>query len=1682
MKKAASIELGKFIILGIILIGALFIFISLLPSDKSEALIIGNGVSTFDQEKVEQSTVQQINKETSIEEIDYPNIEEETFKSSANSVPVVTGSSSSSGSSKKSSGSSSTSTASGSIIENEFGKIEFSKTFNFDLKDFVTIEQNFIDVDSEAMPQLNIPAVLTLKNVDYDYSPIIIRDGKICYECEVLSYSDNELVFSVPHFSSYSSLECTGLDQDLYLNSGKWTCNLNIGTNNAKIIINSSDVELDCDDSTIDGGNAGTGIFVKEPDELTLWENENNDVDFEKILQNITKFIESITFLDNITIINCNLANFEFGTNISALTNSRIINNSFSNATAFFALKDSIIEGNEFMNSEIGLAVLGLNNSIINNNAHDNKNGIGVGGIGNQIIGNIVSENLESGIAILFSNETEINNNIMINNKIGLSLTESSYNIVKNNLIKENEEGIALGGLFSQGPSKENIIKNNTIIYNKNSGIKVSDGTLINLFKLLTGKKRVSFMVTGNFIVSNKLDNPSKNILVEGDGFVGNDISDNQLLDGISDLSCDNYGTNLRCGVVGEINTNLDDVSVESINGLVEFKQGMKTIASFDFNFTGNVLNLSNIKIEKQNAQATKGYIFVKGIAQADGTTKTLYLDNINTNMNWLCIKDAEITDVSEITPNCNGAYETIVQCNGILNRVGYRCTNTGSQYKIEGLKHSGAIQYEPDFRYFIIGLKGDAADNLDLGNVAYPWDNPTYMGAHSGPGTNCSGAGCWSRYIQTGIINFNLTDTGYNKIGTMQLDGSFFATTAKDQITYTGMSMLWGTANMDLDFNGTIYNGTFKIVSEEWQEWDGVLAMINETGEYINITQFVINMSKALSDHEIVIRKNPQVTIHNLTDNVRYSVNVNELGTIEYMGDYETMKYNMTGNLSNIKNRTTFIGKINVTTSPNNFTIIDGWGKAWYDTNDSKYHSVFYGSPFEGYIPAPAECFIDEDCNDSNIATLDRCIDKYETKVCSNQIPNIYGTVVDALSGAPLEGKKISIYSAQDRNLSFEKCLNYDENGNEIGDCELQPKANPDAITDSNGQYYIVAPPGKYHIVVSGSREDTLNRYVGNEVDHIYLPENGTIKVVVEPERIEAGFHSSAYVNNNGKVTKVFQDSHVTQTPVRVNVSKTNNLEFFINVNAYDPYTFKYNLSTIDDNNHVTCYDRKYNLTGTDSSNQVIIDQLDGDTWRLWFEDLPPGHHWIVDNMPKEPDYDDVVFLLDYTPIASNITNETENNTYDCDDDGIPNYLDNDDEECDYGDIHTEIVNETSGELYSAGQIFALGRYRNKNSYLPNETVKFMIFGTNNMSTDETVTYTIEEHTHNPYKGVAGNVVYQGEISLDEESLLIENDGEVWKKNFSFNIPANASSKIDFNKDGDYDDIYDLDSAGPYSEAELDYDLNHDGDMEDNYSVGTEFFESDGRYDIHIWYNGSKWHKIGDFYVIPDIPPVLVVQGQDIYTNETAQIRYSAYDPVALIGVFYTGTPPDTNVTVDLQLNETNGIETYNSDDEYYYINFTESGHYNVTFTATNSRGKSVTEKVPVNVWITEDEADMIGMPIYFQYDDMNEIMGYDFYYFVTSTNPFTDAEFDRFDIEGYYNIGDEYITKWDLNNGPNYLNQSEINALNYEIENFCPGNAEYVKPILPSTAEEYTETLSTFLMRLKCDCSHITGGPACT
>ena len=136
--------------------------------------------------------------------------------------------------------------------------------------------------------------------------------------------------------------------------------------------------------------------------------------------------------------------------------------------------------------------------------------------------------------------------------------------------------------------------------------------------------------------------------------------------------------------VSGISNLSIHSTSTINASGMQEITLYNKNtpLTGFNHNFSEGNLNLTEIKINK-----TPDYI----ILNMRQNTKTIYLEN--NNFNNLCLKDADIENIGEMSAECAEADETdLTECLG--NRAGvtiksYSCIDNNGTIEVKNVSHS---------------------------------------------------------------------------------------------------------------------------------------------------------------------------------------------------------------------------------------------------------------------------------------------------------------------------------------------------------------------------------------------------------------------------------------------------------------------------------------------------------------------------------------------------------------------------------------------------------------------------------------------------------------------------------------------------------------------------------------------------------------------------------------------------------------------------------------------------------------------------------------------------------------------------------------------------------------------------------------------------------------------------------
>ncbi len=254
--------------------------------------------------------------------------------------------------------------------------------------------------------------------------------------------------------------------------------------------------------------NLTTNTIYTNSEGILLLLSSNNTVSNNLIYDNMNIGINISQASYNIIIEN-NISNNSIGIYAETADNNQIENNIIQKISSDgISLKDSnnnILESNNIFDSDRGIHLynstyniikdnnlydnqycvvlrsLSSYNAISNNTIYNNTEGIALdfGSSHNVLESNDIYNNTNIGMSIGINteNNSALLNNIYSNN-YGLRIRNSNNSRIIKNKISENTYGISING-SSSDLSKDNIIENNTIIYNE-YGISINDNFSVN--------------------------------------------------------------------------------------------------------------------------------------------------------------------------------------------------------------------------------------------------------------------------------------------------------------------------------------------------------------------------------------------------------------------------------------------------------------------------------------------------------------------------------------------------------------------------------------------------------------------------------------------------------------------------------------------------------------------------------------------------------------------------------------------------------------------------------------------------------------------------------------------------------------------------------------------------------------------------------------------------------------------------------------------------------------------------------------------------------------------------------------------------------------------------------------------------------------------------------------------------
>jgi hypothetical protein len=114
----------------------------------------------------------------------------------------------------------------------------------------------------------------------------------------------------------------------------------------------------------------------------------------------------------------------------------------------------------------------------------------------------------------------------------------------------------------------------------------------------------------------------------------------------------------------------------------IEIQDGSTTKIVFEMNFSKQDLNLHDLSIQKQPSTSNFGYVIINGIS----SEKTIHLDRISGSTDFVCVKEARVDTINEVSESCTGDNEFLIPCPASGD---FTCSISDDIITISGVRHS---------------------------------------------------------------------------------------------------------------------------------------------------------------------------------------------------------------------------------------------------------------------------------------------------------------------------------------------------------------------------------------------------------------------------------------------------------------------------------------------------------------------------------------------------------------------------------------------------------------------------------------------------------------------------------------------------------------------------------------------------------------------------------------------------------------------------------------------------------------------------------------------------------------------------------------------------------------------------------------------------------------------------------
>lgn len=142
-----------------------------------------------------------------------------------------------------------------------------------------------------------------------------------------------------------------------------------------------------------------------------------------------------------------------------------------------------------------------------------------------------------------------------------------------------------------------------------------------------------------------------------------------------------------------------------------------RTLLEFPWNFSKHTLNItSDMLIDIEPANSSFGYTIIKGL-MLDGSKKNVTVSVIDTTKDAVCVRDAVVTKIDEVTDSCTDTNEHLIVCDGTMYS-NYTCTRHDTFVKVTGLSHSAVKQVSYESSTFGSDVSGSSYSASGISSV----------------------------------------------------------------------------------------------------------------------------------------------------------------------------------------------------------------------------------------------------------------------------------------------------------------------------------------------------------------------------------------------------------------------------------------------------------------------------------------------------------------------------------------------------------------------------------------------------------------------------------------------------------------------------------------------------------------------------------------------------------------------------------------------------------------------------------------------------------------------------------------------------------------------------------------------------------------------------------------------------